>query len=108
MKPILFTMLLVFSTASVANNKVYEYCIVWGVAGGSGDGFIQSLSGILLEKKGIHYSDKVCSDLKKSGYRNGQIFSTGNSSDEDARESWMIFQNFRDKVMSQLIDTLNL
>ena len=100
--------LLAISLPSFAENRDYEYCIVWGVAGGADDQFIQNLTDKVLDKKGISPFDKVCSTLKQTSYKHGKQFSQGNTSNNEAIESWAIYQTFRDKVMEGLVALLNL
>ena len=108
MKIIITTIILLFSLPIFAENKDYEYCIVWGVAGGADDKFIQNLTDKVLQKKGISQFDKVCSTLKQTSYKQGKQFSQGNTSDKEAAESWAIYQNFRNKVMNNLVELLKL
>ena len=108
MKILLAALLIMFPLYSSANNKDYEYCIIWGVAGGANDSFTQSLAQAVLEKKRISYEDKVCSTLKQKAYKQGRQFSQGDTTDTEVYESWMLFQNFRNKVMIKLVEQLKL
>lgn len=108
MRGVISVLLLVFSLSSLAKAEDYEYCIIWGVAGGVGDDFIQSLAGRVLHKKGISPLDKVCTELKKTSFKQGQLVSQGDTSNKDAFESWNMYQFFRDKVMDGLVDLLSL
>jgi len=109
MKKTLCAVIFCFFATSFAQEGDYEYCIVWGVAGGAGDQFIQSLAGRVLEKKEIDTLDQVCSTLKQAAYRHGREFSqTGDTTNQAAYENWQIYQNFRDRVMDGLIETLGL
>jgi hypothetical protein len=100
-------LLLLISLSTFANSKNsdYEYCIVWGVAGGTDDQFTQNLVGRILAKKGIEIDD-VCTTLKQTGYKHGQKYSRGNTQDSEATKSWFIYQDFRDKYMDKLVELI--
>src|SRR5690606_113883 len=97
MKIFLAALLIMLPFSSYADNKDYEYCLIWGVAGGAEDQFIQNLVDKVLEKNGISQFDKVCSTLKQTAYAHGRQFSQGNTTNAEAQESWALYQKFRDK-----------
>ena len=51
MKILIWIILSTVSLTGQAENKKYEYCIVWGVAGAANDSFIQNLVDRILVKK---------------------------------------------------------
>ncbi len=110
MKPRILACLMLFSMPALATRDIYDYCIISGVASGAEDEFISNLSAELVNINGITYEDR-CSDLRQLGYQRGKRFAEmkmSPSSREDDIRYWTLYQNFRDKVMRRLIDSLNL
>jgi len=62
-KTIILFIFLLLSSAANANEK-YEYCEIWGIAGGVNDSFIQNLVGRVLDKKKL-LLDSACASVKK-------------------------------------------
>lgn len=96
---------LFFSSLSFGNDK-YQYCEFWGIAGGNDDGFMQNLTGRLIIKSGIEYSDSTCNAVKRDAYQFSKKYSSGNLKDGLSMERWMKYQNFRDKVFDKLITSI--
>lgn len=100
----LLTLSVLFASQAIgSDSNKYEFCEIYGIAGGASDTFTQTLAARILEKQGLLY-DNICSSVSQDAYKFGQRYSSGTDITAANSLRWQKYQDFRDRIADKILE----